>query len=473
MADNIKIDLLINAAQSAKTIQETKKALRDLKSEAMNLTEGSAAFTKVATAAGQLQDKIGDLSATTKYLGDDLRNIKAISGIGQGIAAGFGIATGAAALFGGENKKLQESMQKLMGIMSVMQGMEQIGAVLQKESAAMLGIKNAVTKTAIFLTSEQAVAEAAEAVAAGTATVAQRALNAAMNANPIGILITLILAGVAALTLWGGKTKELTEEQKALNKTLLDMRANSEIELKTFNSQIEALKGLKTGSEERAIAIKKINDQYGTTLKNLSDENTFLNQVKAAQDSYIEGSKRRLLVKINEGKVEAFLREELAKTEQARYAASKAQEILDKSDTLRKLLKYKTDYEITQTYLNSIAGRELQRLLTIKINSEKEAKEASKKAEKLLAINSSMLSKETEQEKAERLKQEAATAKADADKIEADKKTAAQLLKDKKDGYKREEDARLDARLKELENEGKIRDLVTKGVIAPAVTAAG
>lgn len=451
MADNIKIDLLINAAQSAKTIQETKKALRDLKSEAMNLTEGTAAFTKVATAAGQLQDKIGDLSATTKYLGDDLRNIKAISGIGQGIAAGFAIASGAAALFGGENKKLQESMVKLQAIMAVMQGMEQIGAVLQKESAAMLGIKNAVTKTAIFLTSEQAVAEAAEAVAAGTATVAQRALNAAMNANPIGILITLILAGVAALTLWGGKTKELTEEQKALNKTLLDMRTNSEVELKTFNSQIEALKALKTGSEERAIAIKKINDQYGTTLKNLSDENKFLIQVKAAQDSYIEGSKRRLLVKINESKVEALLREAQDKTEKSRYAASKAQAILDNSDTLRKIVKGKTDYEIALSQFVTSEGLELQRLTALKINSKQEADIANAKAEKLLDINAQMLSKETANEKAERLKQEAATKKADDDKIDADKKaaadnikaskvTAAQLLKDKQEAWKKEEE---------------------------------
>jgi hypothetical protein len=351
MADNIKIDLLINAAESAKTIQETKKALRDLKTEAMNLTEGTAAFTKVATAAGQLQDKIGDLSATTKYLGDDLRNIKAISGIGQGIAAGFAIATGAAALFGDENKKLQESMVKLQAIMAVMQGMEQIGAVLQKESAAMLGIKNAVTKTAIFLTSEQAAAEAAEAVAAGTATVAQRALNAAMNANPIGILITLILAGVAALTLWGGKSDAAAAAEKKANeekkRSIALLKAQKEEqdkkneyvakELTGYLLLTEQLKKTNPNSAERLRLIKEINGTYGTTLKNLKDEKEFQKQAGDAVLEYITMLKLKYKVQSNE----TLIADNLKKQYTLEAELAKAQADLNKSIEARKQAGYK------------------------------------------------------------------------------------------------------------------------------------
>ena len=321
MAENIKIDLLINAAQSAKTIQETKKALRDLKSEALNLTEGTAAFTRVATAAGQLQDKIGDLSATTKYLGDDLKNIKAISGIGQGIAAGFGIASGAAAIFGGENKKLQESMVRLQAIMAVMQGMEQIGIVLQKESAAMLGIKNAVTKTAIFLTSEQAVAEAAEAAAAGTATLAQRALNLAMRANPIGILITLIVAGVAALALWSNSSSKAAEAEKKANeekkKNIALLKAQKEQhdkqndylskELTSYYLMTEQLKKTNPGSAERLRLINEINKTYGTTLQNLKDEKEFQTAVSGSVDDYIAMLKLKFKVQSLETTINANL----------------------------------------------------------------------------------------------------------------------------------------------------------------------
>ena len=321
MAENIKIDLLINAAQSAKTIQETKKALRDLKSEALNLTEGTAAFTRVATAAGQLQDKIGDLSATTKYLGDDLKNIKAISGIGQGIAAGFGVASGAAAIFGGENKKLQESMVRLQAIMAVMQGMEQIGIVLQKESAAMLGIQNATRKVAIFLTSEQAVAEAAEAAAAGTATIAQKALNLAMRANPIGILITLIVAGVAALTLWSNSSSKAAEAEKKANeekKKSVELLKKQKEEHDKQNNYLskeltgyylltEQLKKTNPGSAERLKLIKEINGTYGTTLKNLKDEKEFQAAVSGSVEDYIAMLKLKFKVQSLETTINANL----------------------------------------------------------------------------------------------------------------------------------------------------------------------
>jgi hypothetical protein len=321
MADNIKIDLLINAAQSAKTIQETKKALRDLKTEAMNLTEGTQAFTRVATAAGELQDRIGDLSATTKYLGDDLKNIKAISGIGQGIAGGFAMAQGAAALFGGENKKLQESMVRLQAIMAVMQGMEQVGAVLQKESAAMLGIKNAVTKTAILLTSEQAVAEAAEAAAAGTATLAQKALNLAMKANPIGILITLIIAGVAALTLWSNSSskaaaaeKKANEEKKKSIELLKKQKEETDKQNNYLSKELtgyylltEQLKKTNPGSAERLKLIKEINGTYGTTLKNLKDEKEFQTAVSGSVDDYIAMLKLKFKVQSLETTINANL----------------------------------------------------------------------------------------------------------------------------------------------------------------------
>ena len=321
MAENIKIDLLINAAQSAKTIQETKKALKDLKSEALNLTEGSAAFTRVATAAGELQDKIGDLSATTKYLGDDLKNIKAISGIGQGIAGGFAMAQGAAALFGGENKKLQESMVRLQAIMAVMQGMEQVGAVLQKQSAAVLGIKNALTKTAIFLTSEEAVVEAASAAAKGKATLAQKALNLAMRANPIAILITLIVAGVAALTLWSNSSSKAAEAEKKANeekKKSVELLKKQKEEHDKQNNYLskeltgyylltEQLKKTNPGSAERLKLIKEINGTYGTTLKNLKDEKEFQAAVSGSVEDYIAMLKLKFKVQSLETTINANL----------------------------------------------------------------------------------------------------------------------------------------------------------------------
>ena len=419
MAENISIKVLIDAADSAKTIQETKKALKDLRSAALQVEEGSQAFSDITSAAGKLQDKVSDLSATTKYLGDDLKNLKGLSSIGQGIAGGFAVAQGAAAMFGTENKKVEESLLKVQSAMALLQGVQAIGEVLQKESAATLFIQNGLRKTAVLLTSEQAVAEAAEAVAAGTATLAQRALNAAMNANPVMALVAVLALAVGALVAFSGEAKKADESQKALNDSMLKSRTELEIELKTFNSQIEALKQMKTGSEDRAIAIKKINDQYGTTLKNLSDETSFLKQVNLAQADYVNGAKTRILTKINEAKVEAFLTEAQIQREKSVWAAKKATEILDKNDTLRKQLKGKTDMEIAISTFVSEEGLELQRMVTMKINAKTEADVLAKKADAALAINAKLLTTETAQQKAAREKEAADAAQSEQDKLKA------------------------------------------------------
>jgi len=438
MAENIKIDLLINAAQSAKTIQETKKALRDLKSEALNLTEGTAAFTRVATAAGQLQDKIGDLSATTKYLGDDLKNIKAISGIGQGIAAGFGIASGAAAIFGGENKKLQESMVRLQAIMAVMQGMEQIGIVLQKESAAMLGIQNATRKVAIFLTSEQAVAEAAEAAAAGTATLAQKALNLAMRANPLGILITLIVAGVAALTLWSNSSSKAAEAEKKANeekkKSIALLKAQKEQadkqnnylskELTGYYLLTEQLKKTNPGSAERLKLIKEINGTYGTTLKNLKDEKEFQAAVSGSVEDYITMLKLKFKVQSLETTINANLTKQ--------------------RDLNAKIAAEEKQYAKDRIWANNNAYVDFDRdarLVTLR-NDLKAAEE------RLVGYTTATLD---------------ANEKINASGIH----TAETIVDNDKKVVKSNADknkAIEEANLKALENEGKIRDLVAKGI---------
>lgn len=218
--DEIKIKALIDAADSAKTIQELKKALRDLKSAAVEVGESSQYFEDITKAAGGVSDRIGDLNSQVKSLGDDLFALRGAVQIGQGIAAGFSIAQGAAALFGGENQKLEESLVRLNSVMAMLNGVMAIGELIQKESTAVLATQNAVRGLTIALAGKEAVAKAQVAVANGTATATQVALNAAMTANPAGILITAIGALVAAFYVFGDSSDELKRKNDALNASL-------------------------------------------------------------------------------------------------------------------------------------------------------------------------------------------------------------------------------------------------------------
>ena len=336
MAEQINIKLLIDAAESAKTVAETKKALRDLKTAALSVEEGSTAFQKINQAAGQLQDKIGDLQTTTKYFANDMRKLEGITGIAEGIAGGFALAQGAAQLFGSENKNLEASLTKLTSIMAILNGLQSVGNILQKESAATLFIQNTVRKTAIALTSEQAVAEAAEAVAAGTATVAQRALNAAMNANPIGILVTAILAGVAALTLWTNKTEDAKKKQEEHNKKIKEAKLKQEELAKERKKSIDnvvsetaelgnllyAIRETNSGSEQRKVLMQEINNKYPGILKNLTDEAAFQQQVNLKIADYIAYQRLRILADINEGKTKKAIADQQAQIDKIQTLAA-------------------------------------------------------------------------------------------------------------------------------------------------------
>lgn len=307
MAQTIDIKVLIDAAESVKTIKEARQALKDLRSAALQVEEGSESFTQIQQAAGALQDKVKDLQQTTRFFADDLRTLSGLKGVAEGIAGGFALAQGAIALFGSENKDLEKSLVKLNAVMAILNGLTAVGNVLQAESSAVLLIQSTLRKGLTAVVGRQAVAEAAEAVAAGTATVAQRALNAAMNANPIGILITLILSGVAALTLWSNTSDEASKATKKQNEELDTLADNQAKEAAGLIGLINQLKLTTAASADRSRLITEINSKYGTTIKNLKDEALFQEQLNNVVINYLALQKVRFAQKSSEVALQSSL----------------------------------------------------------------------------------------------------------------------------------------------------------------------
>ena len=412
MADqNINIKLLIDAADAAKSVQETKKALRDLKTAALSVEEGSQAFTDISTAAGKLQDKVGDLAATTKFLGDDLKNLKGFTSIASGIAGSFAAAQGAAALFGGQNKQLEESLLKVQSAMGILQGIQAVGEVLQKESAATLFIQNGLRKTTIALAGEEAVAKAAVAVANGTATITQRALNAAMTANPIIALVALLVTATAALYAFSTSSKESEEQQKkekiatekatAAKKELADeSKKHSEYigkEAADYQILAGALQASIPGSQERVKLITEMNEKYGTHIQNLKDETKFQDQVTNSIGEYIKMLELQYSLQANKEFIEKNLAAQSKLQRQINeltnaydtYGVKRREDLIaEKADLAEKLqwqVKYSNDLE------KSIDKTGLKVSSSTKETSKKVVDTAQKTADKLADINDEYL----------------------------------------------------------------------------------
>ena len=162
----------------------------------------------MAAEAGSLKDAIGDTSAQVKVLASDTRTLDTFTSAIQGIAGGFAVAQGAAALFGEENEDVQKAMMKVQAALALVNGATALANTLNKDSALMVNLN--------------AAAQRAYALAVGTSTGALKAFRIALVTTGLGALVVAIGFAINAIMEYTSKTKEAEESQKDLNQALED-----------------------------------------------------------------------------------------------------------------------------------------------------------------------------------------------------------------------------------------------------------
>lgn len=186
----------------------TKRTVAQLQNLALKVQALGPEFqdmsNKIIQAAGKIKDKVADAGAQIQYFSSDTRRIDAVISTAQGVAGAFGIAEGAAALFGTKNEELQKTLMKVQGAMAIMQGIQAIQNVLQAESAAMTGLN--------------AAAQQVLAIKTYAAASAMNALKVALIASGIGVAVVLIASLASAMNDASDKGKLLGESIMKANK---------------------------------------------------------------------------------------------------------------------------------------------------------------------------------------------------------------------------------------------------------------
>jgi hypothetical protein len=172
--------------------------------------DGTEEFQQLQIAAGKLQDQIGDTQQRIKVLSSDTKNLDFGIGAIRGVASAFGVAEGAAALFGLKNEDVQKSIQRLNSIMLILNGLQEIQNLLQKQSVVYIVGQEIATKAL-------AISQRILAATLGQTAAASRALNLALIGTGIGVFLVAIGLVVAALQSWTNATEEQTEAQHLLN----------------------------------------------------------------------------------------------------------------------------------------------------------------------------------------------------------------------------------------------------------------
>lgn len=150
----------IDLGDGAKSLKSLKQEFKETQKELDGLQVGSEQYINTLKKLGNTKDEIALLNDQINAFADDAGRIKAVGNVVGGIAGGFSAATGAAALFGGENKELEKTLIKVQAALALQQGLEGLknlgdgfkvlGAVIKANPLMLIGTIIIGIGTALF-----------------------------------------------------------------------------------------------------------------------------------------------------------------------------------------------------------------------------------------------------------------------------------------------------------------------------------
>lgn len=317
-------------ADATKDVAPMRTRLKELKQEAnelyMAMNDGTATddmvkrFNEVTQEAARLEDTIGDVSSRVKRMASDTFSLDAITEAIKGSVSAFQVFEGAMAMAGVESETFEQVMTKLAAAQSIVNGLTEVGNALNRDSALR-------TKINTLATSQNVVVKK-------LATVAQKALNAAMKAAPYMLAVAAIAALVAIIYKFAKGSSEAAQQQKALNDLQKEGVEISKDEVKSLAALAAAAKLNAAGTSERAAAVKRLNEQYGDYLPTLLSEKSTVEEITAAYERLTLVIQQQAIVKAATAKVEEYARERIELYQKEAAAQEEVAAAVKKRDAL-------------------------------------------------------------------------------------------------------------------------------------------
>lgn len=155
------------------------------------------------------------------------------------------------------------------------------------------------------------IAQYASARATAIATTATRLWNAALAANPIGLLITAIATLTTALYLKTKRLSEATSAQKALNDIMLEGKKTVAGETAMIEQNISVALDKAKADNVRLAAVKRLREIMPDVLQDYSDEQIMSGKAKKAIEEHTEALIKQAAIRAAQGKLEKLAQQKL------------------------------------------------------------------------------------------------------------------------------------------------------------------
>jgi hypothetical protein len=282
MAKEIALKLKITSQGEEKVISnlnELESELQILQKTLRTLDFGSAAFKEATANIAKLRTKIDEIDKASEGIGAE-KKFRAIGDAINILTGSFQVLSGAIGLFTSDADTLEDVQKAETAALNVLN--------------IALGINAVNTAIVESATLRKAAAEKIATIQTKIATIAQRAFNAVLSANPIALVITAIAGlGIAMLAL-SKETKKANNELDALkinNDTLNDITQDSiklrDEEVKKISSLVAISEIENLSKKDRVVVLKQIQKEYPDYLKNQDLEKVSLGEIKKANTELV------------------------------------------------------------------------------------------------------------------------------------------------------------------------------------------
>ncbi len=233
-----KIKVKVDTGKSVEDLNKLEQALNDVEAEAIPLTtqmgELEDQLMLMAHAGDTSSEKFMHLSTQVAGMRKTVREtdmqIEALSmttsqklgGALGGITGAFEMAQGVMGAFGAQGEEVEAALLKVQSAMAIAQGVTAIKESMNsfKALGAAVGLVSKAKQVDTAITATQAAVTTTATGATAGMSLAQKALNLVMSANPVFLIIGGITALIGALALFGTETKSAQRANDDFNKSL-------------------------------------------------------------------------------------------------------------------------------------------------------------------------------------------------------------------------------------------------------------
>jgi hypothetical protein len=240
--------------------------------------QDSKVFQQFRVQVGEAVDSLNDIRDSIKLAASDTGKLDKLIGAANAVAGGFGIAQGAAAVFGDNSEQLQQTLVKLNGVMTILNGLQAVQNELKNKDSIIRKVVNFLVGTETKLTQAQAIAQKENAAATNTASTATRSWGTAIKALTLTSLLVILPILVNAMSKLSSSTNEV-------NKYFGETDAKSTKANESLKVMGETMSDIAQGViDDLSNDIKGLNDQLGLTPSSIDKANAALNGLKKQFD---------------------------------------------------------------------------------------------------------------------------------------------------------------------------------------------